>query len=349
VIAITGTNGKSTTTALVGHILEFAGRDVQVGGNIGMPVLELERLAPEGIYVLELSSYQLERVPSLSLDVAVLLNVTPDHLDRHGGMDGYVAAKRIIFDRTVDKATAVVGLEDTQSRGVCLELMAKNRHRIIPISTVARAAGGVWVDNGILTDDTDHGARPIMDLAHAPALPGRHNWQNAAAAYAVTRALGVPASVIAEAVNSFPGLAHRQEKVRTIGRVAYINDSKATNTDSASKALACYDDIYWLAGGIFKEESLGALVEFLPRVRAAFLFGEAAPKFARWLKGKVAVVECGTMDVALTRAHQAAQATHAGGTVLLSPACASFDQFRDFEQRGAKFRAAVDALEEAVP
>jgi UDP-N-acetylmuramoylalanine--D-glutamate ligase len=344
-VGITGTNGKSTTTALVGHILARAGIPVQVGGNIGTPVLELDRLPAHGVYVLELSSYQLERIPSVALDVAVLLNITPDHLDRHGGMDGYVAAKRLIFDRVKPSATAVVSLEDVHSRGICLELMAKTRQRIVPISTAARAAGGVWVENGLLIDDMERAAQPAIDLTKAVALPGRHNWQNAAAAYAVARTLGVPLHVIAQAMETFPGLAHRQEKVRTIGRVAYINDSKATNTDSAARALACYDNIHWLAGGEFKEEGLGALVEFLPRVRAAYLFGKAAPKLAGWLKGSVPVVECGAMDVALPRAHAAAQASGADAVVLLSPACASFDQFRDFEDRGDQFRAAVAALD----
>jgi UDP-N-acetylmuramoylalanine--D-glutamate ligase len=332
----------------VGFILERADYAVQVGGNIGTPVLDLERLPPQGVYVLELSSYQLERIPSVALDIAVLLNITPDHLDRHGSMDGYIAAKRLIFDRVKGGATAVISLEDPHSRGMCLELMTKTRLRIVPISTVGRAASGVWVEDGMIIDDLDGKAQPAIDLKQARALPGRHNWQNAAAAYAVARTLGVPLHTIALAMQEFPGLAHRQEKVRTIGRVAYINDSKATNTDSAAKALACYDHIHWLAGGVFKEEGLGALVEFLPRVRAAYLFGEAKPKFERWLKDKVAVVGCVTMDEALAKSNGAAQASGEDAVVLLSPACASFDQFRDFEDRGDKFRAAVNALEGAA-
>ena len=343
-IGITGTNGKSTTTALVGHILKRAGRAAEVGGNIGLPVLDLARLGPDGTYVLELSSYQLERIPSVALDIAVLLNITPDHLDRHGSMDGYVAAKRLIFDRTAPKATAIISLEDPASRGIAMELMMGNRHRIVPISTVARAAGGVFVDRGALIDDMDRASVRAIDLATLPTLQGRHNWQNAAAAYAVARTLGIAAETIAAAMHDFPGLPHRQEKIRTIGRVAYINDSKATNTDSAAQALATFERIYWLAGGVFKEESLGAIAQYLPRVREAFLFGESTPKFASWLKGQVLVSECGTMIEALTRAHETAQKSRDGGVVLLSPACASFDQFRDYEDRGAQFRAQVQSL-----
>ena len=343
-VGITGTNGKSTTTALVGHILKSAGRRAEIGGNIGIPVLDLARLGADGTYVLELSSYQLERIPAVALDVAVLLNITPDHLDRHGSMDGYIAAKRQIFDQTADRVTAIISLDDPASRGMVMELMMQNRHRIVPVSVSARAAGGIFVDGHMLIDDMDHKAVKALDLATLPTLMGRHNWQNACAAYAVGRALGLEIDEIAAAMRDFPGLAHRQEKIRDIGKVAYINDSKATNTDSAVQALSTYERIYWLAGGIFKEESLGGLIPLLGKVREAFLFGEAAPKFAGWLKGKVLVTECADMGDALLRAHEAAQKAKDGGIVLLSPACASFDQFRDFEHRGDEFRKAVEAL-----
>jgi UDP-N-acetylmuramoylalanine--D-glutamate ligase len=343
-VGITGTNGKSTTTALVGHILKRAGRTAEIGGNIGVPVLDLVRLGADGTYVLELSSYQLERIPSVALDVAVLLNITPDHLDRHGSMAGYIAAKRQIFEQTAAQATAILSLDDPNSRGMVMELMIANRHRIVPVSVSARAAGGVFVDGHMLIDDMDREARRALDLAALPTLMGRHNWQNACAAYAVGRALGIESDVIAAAMKDFPGLAHRQEKIRDIGRVAYVNDSKATNTDSAAQALATYERIYWLAGGIFKEESLGALIPLLARVREAFLFGESTPKFAAWLKGQVLVTECANMEDALKRAHETAQKAPDGGIVLLSPACASFDQFRDFEHRGDEFRKAVEAL-----
>jgi UDP-N-acetylmuramoylalanine--D-glutamate ligase len=343
-VGITGTNGKSTTTALVGHILKRSGRSAEIGGNIGVPVLDLARLGADGTYVLELSSYQLERIPSVALDVAVLLNITPDHLDRHGSMAGYIAAKRQIFEQTAEQATAIVSLDDPNSRSMMMELMMANRHRIVPISVTARAAGGVFVESRTLIDDMENKAVRALDLSALPTLMGRHNWQNACAAYAVARALGIEGHVIAAAMKDFPGLAHRQEKIRDIGKVAYINDSKATNTDSAAQALATYERIYWLAGGIFKEEALGALIPLLARVREAFLFGESAPKFAGWLKGKVLVTECASMQEAVQRAHDAAQKAPDGGIVLLSPACASFDQFRDFEHRGDEFRKAVEAL-----
>jgi UDP-N-acetylmuramoylalanine--D-glutamate ligase len=343
-VGITGTNGKSTTTALVGHILKRSGRSAEIGGNIGVPVLDLARLGADGTYVLELSSYQLERIPSVALDVAVLLNITPDHLDRHGSMAGYIAAKRQIFEQTAEQATAIVSLDDPNSRSMMMELMMANRHRIVPISVTARAAGGVFVESRTLIDDMENKAVRALDLSALPTLMGRHNWQNACAAYAVARGLGIEGHVIAAAMKDFPGLAHRQEKIRDIGKVAYINDSKATNTDSAAQALATYERIYWLAGGIFKEEALGALIPLLARVREAFLFGESAPKFAGWLKGKVLVTECASMQEAVQRAHDAAQKAPDGGIVLLSPACASFDQFRDFEHRGDEFRKAVEAL-----
>ena len=348
-IGITGTNGKSTTTALVGHILQRAGHEVQVGGNIGTPVLDLQRLGADGSYVLELSSYQLERMPSMALDVAVLLNITPDHLDRHGGFEGYVEAKRRIFEQTKDTGAAIISMEDPRSRGICMELMAEGKKRIVPISTASRAGGGVYVADGVLIDDIDHGAESACDLKEAPALPGRHNWQNAAAAYAVARLMGVAPQVIADALADFPGLAHRQEKLRTIGSVSYINDSKATNSDSAAKALACYRAIHWLAGGQFKEKTLGEALDYLPHVHRVYLFGEAAEKFEGELRGKVEITRFVTMADALASAHKAAQAEGRPAVVLLSPACASFDQYRNFEVRGDRFRELVLALPGIAP
>ncbi len=343
-IGLTGTNGKSTTTALVGHILKRAGHKVQVGGNIGMPVLDLERLGADGAYVLELSSYQLERMPAMALDIAVLLNITPDHLNRHGGLEGYVEAKRRIFEQTKDGGVAIVSMEDPRSRGICMELMGEGRKRIVPISTASRAAGGVYVADGVLIDDIDHGAESACDLREAPALPGRHNWQNAAAAYAVARLSGIAPQVIADALADFPGLAHRQEKIRTIGKVSYFNDSKATNSDSAAKALACYRSIHWLAGGQFKEKTLGEALDYLAHVRHAYLFGDAAAKFEGELANRVALTRHANMADALAAAHRSAQSEGDPAVVLLSPACASFDQFKDFEDRGDQFRRMVGEL-----
>jgi len=337
---ITGTNGKSTTTALLGHILAQAGRCVAVGGNLGIPALLLEALGSDGIYVLEMSSYQLELTHSLAFDAAVLLNITPDHLDRHGGMAGYVAAKERIFRDTSGRQAAVIGLDDEICRGIVAKLAARGR-KVVPISAVGAAAGGVYVAEGTLVDDIDRAQRRVLDLAEASRLPGRHNWQNAAAAFAAARCLGVDASDAARGIKSFPGLAHRQELIATIAGVRYVNDSKATNADAAAKALVCYDMIYWIAGGIAKEGGIAPLAPFFPRIRHAFLIGEAAPDFAATLAGQVPYTMSGDLATAV---HQARDAARSGSTVLLSPACASFDQFTDFEARGNAFRGLVESL-----
>ena len=352
-IGITGTNGKSTTSALVGHILNSAGLPNQVGGNIGVPALALADIDEGGAYVLELSSYQLERTPSLRPNIAVLLNITPDHLDRHGGLEGYVAAKRMIFDNPATGGHAIVGVEDGASRGIGLELMLRGAHKIIPISGSARAAGGVYAEAGFLIDDMEYEQVPVCDLKPVAALPGTHNWQNAAAAYAVASLQGIDPGTIAAAIATFPGLPHRQEIVGAIGSVLYVNDSKATNSQAAAKALDCYDAIYWIAGGTFKEENLDAIAPSFARVRGAYLIGDAAARFEAIIGAAAPVHQCGDLETAVARAHAAAQDDRQGeggvGVVLLSPACASFDQFESFEARGDAFRRLVQALEGASP
>jgi UDP-N-acetylmuramoylalanine--D-glutamate ligase len=348
-VGITGTNGKSTTTALVGHILKAAGLDCEVGGNLGVPVLELRPLGADGIYVLEMSSYQLELAQSLVFQVAVLLNISPDHLDRHGGIDGYVAAKKRIFRGQKSDATAVVGVDDETCREIFTTLEARGGPKAIPVSGCQRVSGGVFALAGKLYDDTDGGgAEPVLDLAGARALPGEHNAQNAAAAYATARALGVDPATACAAIRTFPGLAHRQEIVGVVNGVTYVNDSKATNPDAAARALACYETIYWIAGGRPKQGPLTALVPYLGRVRRAFLIGEAIEVFAHALDGRVAVTRAGTLDEAVAAARAAAErsgaAGAAGAVVLLSPACASFDQFKNFEARGDAFRRLVEAF-----
>ena len=341
-IGVTGTNGKSTTTALLGHILNAAGRPTQVGGNIGVPVLNLQPAAPGGLFVLEVSSYQLELAPSLTFDVAVLLNISADHLEHHGGMAGYVAAKTLIFRGQKAGATAVVGIDDEPSRAIFEELRETGEQAVVPISGGGPAAGGVHAANGVLRDDSAGNA--ILDMRPLPHLPGAHNWQNAAAAFAAARAVGVPRQAIATGMQSFPGLPHRQEPVATIDGVTYVNDSKATNPDAAAKALACYDTIYWIAGGRAKEGGLEAMEPYLERIRHAFLIGEAADAFAAALTGKVTLSKPGTLEKAVAEAQ--ALARHDGGNavVLLSPACASFDQFDNFEARGDAFRDLVGTL-----
>jgi len=344
---ITGTNGKSTTTALVAHILAAAGRRHQVGGNLGVPALDLEPMGADGAYVLEMSSYQLELTPSLSCDVAVLLNITPDHLDRHGGWDGYVAAKKLIFVGQPGTATAVVGVDDDAARAVYEELKAKGGRRVVPVSGGDSAPGGIACPGGVLTDDMEDAAAPVLDLKTVAALPGAHNRQNAAAAYAVVRTAGIGASQIAEAIQSYPGLPHRQEVVAVIDGVAYVNDSKATNWEAAAKALGCYENICWIAGGQAKDTEPMTLDGRLGSVVHAFLIGQAADMFAGALSAHIPVTKAGTLEAAVEGARDRAleAAARAGASVvLLSPACASFDQFRNFEARGEAFREIVAGL-----
>ena len=350
-LGITGTNGKSTTTALIGHILQEAGRTAEVGGNLGTPALALAPLGRDGAYVLEASSYQLELLSTLTFEVAVLLNITPDHLDRHGGMDGYVAAKRHVFDRQGSAASAVIGIDDPICRAIAEEMRDARQQRVVPISVREPAPGGVYVDEaGVLFDALEGSAKRVLDLAEAERLPGSHNWQNAAAGYAVARRYGLAPEVAIAAIRSFPGLAHRQELVATIDGIRYINDSKATNADATEKALTCYQAIYWIAGGLSKEGGIIPLEPYFERLRHAFLIGRATEEFAATLDGKVPFTRCGDLTTAVAAAskHARADGQH-DAVVLLSPACASFDQFANFEARGDEFRRLVGALPKPDP
>ena len=353
-VGITGTNGKSTTTALLGHILDTAwageaGRAVRVGGNLGPPVAAFDPIGADGVHVLEMSSYQLERVPSLRFAVAVLLNITPDHLDRHGGLDGYIAAKRRIFEGQGPADAAIVGVDDTISAGIYHELAAAGPARTIPVSAHERVPGGVYAVEGTLIDDLDGDAQAVLDLNGVATLPGTHNAQNAAAAYAAARQLGVSRAAAVAGLRGFPGLAHRQEPVAARDGVRFVNDSKATNAEAAATALAAYPTIYWIAGGRAKAGGLHGTEAYWARVRHAFLIGEAADSFAATLKSHVPAQVCGDLDTAVRAAWRQARADAVpGAVVLLSPACASFDQFPDFEARGAAFRAAVAALAPAT-
>jgi UDP-N-acetylmuramoylalanine--D-glutamate ligase len=341
VVAITGTNGKSTTTALIGHICASAGRDTRVGGNIGVGVLDLEDMHGGAVYVLELSSYQLDLTTSLKPDVAVLLNVSPDHLERHGGMEGYVAAKRRVLLNQVKGDTAIIGVDDPWGQRICTEITAANRRTIVPISASKAMGRGVYVLQGLLYDATGERATEVADLLRARSLPGRHNWQNAAAAYSAVRGLGISPEEAAEGLMSFPGLAHRMETVGQVGRVRFVNDSKATNTDAARQAMSSYPKFYWIAGGQAKTGGIESLADLFPRIEKAYLIGEAAEQFGATLAGKAAVAQCGTMERAVAMAYADAAAKGQEAIVLLSPASASFDQFADFEARGEAFRAAV--------
>lgn len=345
-VGITGTNGKSTTTTLIAHILKNAGCKVVAGGNLGTPALDLPQLGAEGVYVLELSSYQTELLHSPCFDIGVLLNVTPDHLARHGGMQGYAAAKANLFAHLQAGGVPVIGVDDEPSRHILDSLPAGPRAQILPISTERSVEGGVFVQGGMLVDARNGGdGDTVLDLSRLAHLPGRHNGQNACAAYAVCSLLGLDRAQIRAGMESYPGLAHRQEQIAVIDGVRYINDSKATNADAAEKAIVCYDDIYWIAGGRPKEGGIASLEPHFSRIRRAFLIGEAAEAFAVTLDGKVPVEQCGTLNAALSAARrQALTDGIPGAVVLLSPACASWDQFTSFEARGDLFRALVSAL-----
>ena len=344
IAAITGTNGKSTTTALLGHLCASAGRDTRVGGNIGVGVLGLEDMHGGAVYVLETSSYQLDLTSSLKPDAAVLLNLSADHLDRHGGMEGYVAAKRRVLLNQGKGDTAIIGVDDPWCQRICTEITAANRRTIWPISASRSMGRGVYAIQGVLYDATGDRVIEVADLLRAKSLPGRHNWQNAAAAYAAARALGIPAEQAAAGLMSFPGLAHRMETVAQIGRVRFVNDSKATNADAARQALSSYPRVYWIAGGLAKADGITPLADLFPRVAKAYLVGDAAPAFAAALEGQAAYEQSGTIEAATAAAFADAKASGEDAIVLLSPACASFDQFSDFEARGEAFRAAVEGL-----
>jgi UDP-N-acetylmuramoylalanine--D-glutamate ligase len=314
VVGITGTNGKSTTTALVHHIVKSAGIPSMMGGNIGLPILAQDPLPEGGVYVLELSSYQIDLTQALDCEVSVLLNVTPDHLDRYDGMDDYAASKARLFAMQSPSNIAVVATDDDYTR----------------------ATAGQLTGERVLVSAAD-----VKDQSGWPSLQGPHNAQNVAAAVAVAQALGISDQIIADALATYPGLPHRMERVAEKGGVLFVNDSKATNPTSTAPALAAYPAVHWILGGLPKGDDLDACEPYLNHVRAAYTIGEAGPMFARLLADKVPVSECGKLDRAVGAAAEQAKP---GETVLLSPACASFDQFKDYESRGEAFRALVEAL-----
>jgi len=347
VFGITGTNGKSTTTALLAHVLQNAGRRVALGGNIGMPALDLPRYLPgEGEYVLEMSSYQIDLTPGWHARVAILLNITPDHLDRHGSMTNYAAIKARIFAGQATGDTAVIGVDDDHCRAIHAALVvAKTGRRIVPVSIDRVLDDGVSAVDGALYED---GQR--MFALDFPALPGAHNGQNVAAAYAAARAAGLTPDAIRTGIAGFPGLKHRLQRAGVVDGIPCINDSKATNAESTARALASYRTIYWIAGGKPKEGGIAALAPYFPRIRHASLIGEAAGDFAATLGSAVPHAVCSTLDKALDDALAAARRDGIrDAVVLLSPACASFDQFRSFEHRGDEFLRLVAARSSHSP
>jgi UDP-N-acetylmuramoylalanine--D-glutamate ligase len=344
IVAITGTNGKSTTTALIAHILSANGHDVRMGGNIGTGVLALEPPRRGAIYVLELSSYQLDLVSSLRVNAAVHLNLTPDHLERHGDMNRYAAAKRAIFNNQQASDWAIVGVDDDWGMALCTRLNAANGRVVVPVSSGQALGKGVCALGSMLWDNLDGRSYMAADLSLARALPGSHNAQNAAAAYAAARAMGVPSEGITKALMSFPGLEHRLQEIAQVGAIRFFNDSKATNADAAAQALGAFSSLRWIVGGQAKSDGIQALAHLFPNVVKAYLVGEASDVFAQTLSDKVAYEKCGTIDVAVARAYADAKASGREETIVLSPACASFDQFPDFEARGRYFTACVKGI-----
>ncbi|MCB8874567.1 UDP-N-acetylmuramoyl-L-alanine--D-glutamate ligase [Acidisoma silvae] len=318
-VGVTGTNGKSTTTALLAHILTKAGVPTAAGGNLGPASLALPLLPDSGIYVLEMSSYMLERIATLGFSTAVMLNLSPDHFERHGNMSGYATVKRAIFARMTAHDVAVVGVDDSHSVAMAESLESQGPMRVVRISGIAQATG-------VLT------------------LPGEHNAQNAAAATAMARALGVSDDAIANGIATYPGLPHRQARVGTVEGVTFVNDSKATNADAAARALGCYDRIVWIAGGMAKPGGIAPLAEFFPRIAHVELIGRDAPDFAETLAAHgVSFHMAETLDAAVPAAFAKAKALGVP-VVLLSPATASWDQFTSFEARGDRFAELVAGL-----
>jgi len=345
-VAITGTNGKSTTTALIDHILRVAGRDSQMGGNIGRAVLSLDPLSPERSYVVECSSFQIDLAPSIDPTVGILTNLSADHIDRHGTMEAYAAIKERLVEAS---QTAVIGVDDAMSEAIA-DLLTTEGHAVVRISSAHRLSEGVFAEGTKIFLAEGGEATLFADLAGIGSLRGRHNAQNACAAIAAVRALGLDRAAIVAGLSSFPGLAHRMEQVGRLGRVLYVNDSKATNADSTAQALASFDRIWWIAGGKPKAGGISSLGDFFPKVAKAYLIGVSSDEFAETLEGRVPYVRCGTIEEALRQANldAAAEAERDGGAaepvMLLSPACASYDQFKNFEVRGDHFRALVQAI-----
>jgi UDP-N-acetylmuramoylalanine--D-glutamate ligase len=348
-VAITGTNGKSTTTALVAHVLGSAGYDAERGGNIGTAILSLKPPAPGRAHVIECSSYQIDLAPSLDPLVGILLNVSEDHLDRHGTLADYAAIKERLVAGVPEDGTAIVGVDDNwcQAAADRLERMGKN---VVRVSVRRPLAHGLYIEAERIMQAVGGTAREVAHVGGIGSLRGLHNAQNAACATGAALALGLSGEAIQQGLRSFPGLAHRMEQVGRKGRVLFVNDSKATNADAAARALASFSDIFWIAGGRAKTGGIESLSGFFPRIRKAYLIGEAAAEFARTLDGHAAHEAVGTLDRAVEAAARDAAASGASEpVVLLSPACASFDQYPNFEVRGAKFRDLVRALPGITP
>ncbi|MGO9702906.1 MAG: UDP-N-acetylmuramoyl-L-alanine--D-glutamate ligase [Xanthobacteraceae bacterium] len=343
-VAITGTNGKSTTTALVAHLVASAGMDPQLGGNIGTAILSLAPPQAGRVYVIECSSYQIDLAPSLDPSVGILINLSEDHLDRHGTMEHYAAVKERLVAGVPKEAAAIVGVDDEWSSTIA-DRLEQSGKPVVRISVRSRLSKGIYVEQQRIMRAVEGKACSIAEIAGIGSLRGLHNAQNAACATAAALALGLSSSAIQAGLRSFPGLAHRMEEVGRRGAVLFVNDSKATNADSTAQALACFSDIFWIAGGKPKTGGIESLRSFFSRIRKAYLIGEAAGEFAATLDADVPHEITGTLAKALAAAaRDAAKSAAVEPVVLLSPASASFDQYRNFEIRGDAFRALVRAL-----
>ena len=340
-VAITGTNGKSTTTALIAHLAASVGLDAQLGGNIGTAILSLAPPREGRVHVIECSSYQIDLAPTLDPSVGILINLSEDHLDRHGTMEHYAAVKERLVGGVPDNGKAIIGVDDAWCRKIA-DRLEQSGKPVTRVSVQHALPDGIYVADRQIMRAAGGRASPIARLDGIGSLRGQHNAQNAACATAAALALGLSADAVQAGLRSFPGLAHRMEEVGTRGAVLFVNDSKATNADSTAQALACFDDIFWIVGGKPKTGGIQSLRQFFPRIRKAYLIGEAADEFAATLGTSVPHETAGTLDRAVVAAaRDAAASTVPEPVVLLSPACASFDQYRNFEVRGDAFRRLV--------
>jgi UDP-N-acetylmuramoylalanine--D-glutamate ligase len=348
-VAITGTNGKSTTTALIAHLMRVAGYDTQMGGNIGTAILSLEPPGEERVHVIEMSSYQIDLTPSLDPTVGILLNVSEDHIDRHGTLEQYAAVKERLVAGVGPRGTAIVGVDDDWSR-TAADRVEQAGKRVVRVSVRNPLSEGIYVDHQTIWRASRGARSEVARIGGIGSLRGLHNAQNAACASACALALGVSRDVLQKGLRSFPGLAHRMEQVGRRGNVLFVNDSKGTNADASAHALSSFSDIFWIAGGKPKLGGITGLGGYFPRIRKAYLIGEAAQEFAATLGASAPHEISQTLEVAVAHAARDAEASGlADPVVLLSPACASFDQYRNFEIRGERFRDLVTALPGVKP
>ncbi|MGH1378056.1 MAG: UDP-N-acetylmuramoyl-L-alanine--D-glutamate ligase [Alphaproteobacteria bacterium] len=352
-IGVTGTNGKSTSTTLIHHILQECGKSAQLGGNIGTAVFDLDMSDENAWVVLEISSFQIDLCPTFRPDISVILNLTPDHIDRHGDIEHYMEVKERLVElsKSSPDNMAVICSDDDHTQRIYDRAKEFGLRDITEVSTLKSLSDGVFVVDEFLYDNSQNDEVKVGDLSTIPSLRGIHNYQNAACAYAVLRKVGVPSEDIWRAMNSFPGLNHRQYLVRTMNGVSYVNDSKSTNAASAAVALGCRQNVYWIVGGRQKKTGLDGLEDFFPRLKHVFLIGESTEDFSKWFDNYgLEYNRCYNLEKAVSEAHEMAQENRGqpggAGVVLLSPACASFDQFKSFEDRGDKFTDIVNALEE---